>query len=284
MRRPTGRIPHIMNIMKFTAVLCCVMMAMTMMTLPQNCETSMSFDEKKVTSVAATEPRNFNLANEQSFGFFDDIDESSWKHLQVIAAEMVDHRTPEDPLKHLPLDDSPDKPWDKYFDWYQEVSSRVLRYFHLQFLIVMFTSRFHIHFRWQANLTNNDHTHFASRTTNLTSAVLTREESEEMETVMDQSGYATHIVSPFWQRSGKRRIPTAPDVLYTLSDLIVTFSSNWECRRRWALAPANITLLIWEIMKDVLRRNLKMLTTIDGALLSRKNQMEPLNLVVNIMA
>jgi hypothetical protein len=164
----------IMGIVKISALVSCVML--TMIAFPPICNSSdaKSIFDGMLTSEAASEPRNFKLANEQSFGFFDDIDESNWKNLQRIAGEMVDHESPEDPLKYLPLDNSTNKPWDKYFDWYQTVSSRVLRYCYMLFLIVMFTGRFYIHFRWQANLTNDDHDHFAYRTTNLTSAVPTR--------------------------------------------------------------------------------------------------------------
>jgi len=82
--------------------------------------------DASVTSAAATatatapvEYRSFDLAQEQSFGFFDDIDEKNWKNLQKIAAEMVDHERPDDPLNYLPADNAANKPWDKYFDWYQ---------------------------------------------------------------------------------------------------------------------------------------------------------------------
>ncbi len=165
----------IMAKVKISALVSCVMF--TMMAFPPLCNSSdaKSIFDGSVTSKTAPEPRNFKLANDQSFGFFEDIDESNWKNLQRIAGEMVDHESPEDPLKYLPLDNSPNKPWDAYFDWYQTVSSRVLRYSYVLFLIIiMFTSRFYIHFRWQANLTNDDHAHFAYRTTNLTSAVPTR--------------------------------------------------------------------------------------------------------------
>ena len=65
-------------------------------------------------------PSNYNLAKEQSFGFFDDIDDSNWKHLQTILAEMVDHQVPENPLQHLPTANGG---WEGYFAWYQTVSS-----------------------------------------------------------------------------------------------------------------------------------------------------------------
>jgi hypothetical protein len=169
-----GRSSFFRSFVKISALVSCVML--TMRAFPPLCNSSgaESLFDRESTSVDAPEPRNFKLANEQSFGFFGDIDESNWKNLQRIAGEMVDHQSPEDPLKHLPLDNSTNKPWDAYFDWYQTVSSRVLRYCYILFLIVMFTSRFYIHFRWQANLTNDDHDHFAYRTTNLTSAVPTR--------------------------------------------------------------------------------------------------------------
>ena len=97
-----------------------------------------------IVAPPAPESRNFDLANEESFGFFDDIDESNWKILKRIAAEMVNHKR-EDPLYPLPLDNSTHKPWRPYFAWYQEVSSRALLYCDL-FLLDMSSSRFYILF------------------------------------------------------------------------------------------------------------------------------------------
>jgi hypothetical protein len=59
----------------------------------------------------------YNLAKEQSFGFFDDINDENWKHYQTILAEVEDHQDPNDPH---PYDDDT---WKHYFEWYQTVST-----------------------------------------------------------------------------------------------------------------------------------------------------------------
>lgn len=53
--------------------------------------------------IPAVEPdssmQDYQLAMEQSYGFFQDITESNWKRLQQIAIEYQPHLYPEDPLK-----------------------------------------------------------------------------------------------------------------------------------------------------------------------------------------
>merc|ERR1712080_651035 len=48
------------------------------------------------------ELKSYSLAKEQSFGFFDDVDDENWQNMQKIAAEMVDHNNMRNPLKYLP--------------------------------------------------------------------------------------------------------------------------------------------------------------------------------------
>lgn len=92
-------------------------------------------------SLTAPESRDFDLANKQSFGFFDDIDEKNWKNLQKIVSEMVDHQKPDDPLQHLPdqkISGRKSWAWTPYFVWYQTVSPHSTVLCICYFLIVMF--------------------------------------------------------------------------------------------------------------------------------------------------
>ena len=63
----------------------------------------------------------FELAKEESFGFFYDVPEDDWKRRQLITAAVEDHF---DLNNTLPSSD--DDGWEKYFAWYYEVS-RTLR-------------------------------------------------------------------------------------------------------------------------------------------------------------
>jgi len=63
---------------------------------------------------------SFNLANEQSFGFFNDISNENWQKLQEIVAVHYNHKYMEKPLTHNP---AYDKRRMKYFNshpaWWQ---------------------------------------------------------------------------------------------------------------------------------------------------------------------
>ena len=76
----------------------------------------------KQNSVSCKEDK-YDLAYNQSYGFFDDIKEEHWKLLQKLAVEHENHKYPEAPLTHNPAFD---KRTSKYFSshpaWYQSVS------------------------------------------------------------------------------------------------------------------------------------------------------------------
>ena len=61
--------------------------------------------------------QNYDLARDQSFGFFDDIDETSWKRSQTIMSEVQDHKfeTEEEYFKNLHQKD--------YKRWWANVSA-----------------------------------------------------------------------------------------------------------------------------------------------------------------
>ena len=51
------------------------------------------------TDTSTSASSSFELAKRQSFGFFDDIDENSWKRMQQRVASRINHRRPGNPLR-----------------------------------------------------------------------------------------------------------------------------------------------------------------------------------------
>jgi len=82
----------------------------------------------KQNSVSCKEDK-YDLAYNQSYGFFDDIKEEHWRLLQKLAVEHENHKYPEAPLTHNPTFD---KRTSKYFSshpaWYQSVSLKCPRW------------------------------------------------------------------------------------------------------------------------------------------------------------
>lgn len=78
----------------------------------------------------------YKLAKEQSFGFFDDVHETTWKRMQQIYMDHENHRVPGKPLvfhphaeahETLPLNYkySHKKGYSSYAAWYQNVSQSI---------------------------------------------------------------------------------------------------------------------------------------------------------------
>ena len=94
--------------------------------------------QQQITSVnaaACTTSNDFELAKNQSFGFFDDISATNWKRLQQIFMEHENHKFPEKPfVLHPQASESQSLPsfwkmrnrkstgWFSVPAWYQTVS------------------------------------------------------------------------------------------------------------------------------------------------------------------